>query len=233
MKPKVVAVVVDDGEPTLERCLLSLRNQTHPLSEVVVASGLKTDLNVARRLADRVLNPVEGIGKARVQAILSCNAEYIISCDSDSVYDPNYVKYAVEDLQRGARAVKAGVILPLEWKNPLAVLESIFTFLPPYEYAIAFRKSEALKAGLLEEAGKEGDNPRWDIGWFIANRLNALPDFRMLCYTRLPTYGANYIAENYLVSALAGTLIPIGTVSLIVGFSELGRGTCEGCRITL
>lgn len=221
MKPKVVAVVVDDGEPTLEKCISSLRSQTIPV-RVVIAAGPKTDMALAERLADKVYPPIIGIGKARLNAILNEEAEYIISCDSDSVYESRYAEYALEDLESGAKAVKAGIILPLEWNNPLALLESSFSPMIPYEFALAFRKSEFLKLGLVEEAERVSD-PRWDIGWRVVTGLNTLPDLRMVVYTKMPTYGANYVAQNYAPSLLAGALIPIGTVSIVVGASELTK----------
>lgn len=210
----VVCVVVDNGEKDLGKCIQSLRRQSIPV-RIVIASGPKTDLSLAEKLADKVYPPIEGIGKARVNAILKEDAEFIISMDSDTVYDSRYVEYAVEDLRNGAKAVKAGVILPLEWDNPVAVLDSALSFISPYEFAMAFKKSEALKAGLVEELEKYGDNPRWDIGWFTVTRLGALPDFRMKCWTRLPTKWAAYVAENYAPSAIGG-LIPIAVTSTIV-----------------
>lgn len=221
MKPKVVAVVVDDGEPTLEKCISSLRSQTIPV-RVVIAAGPKTDMALAERLADKVYPPIIGIGKARINAILNEEAEYIISCDSDSVYESRYAEYALEDLESGAKAVKAGIILPLEWNNLLALLESSFSPMIPYEFALAFRKSEFLKLGLVEEAERVSD-PRWDIGWRVVTGLNALPDPRMVVYTKMPTYSTNYVAQNYAPSLLAGALIPIGTVSTVVGASELTK----------
>jgi len=57
----VTAIVCDNGEPSLKQCLLSLRGQTLK-PEIVVASGPKTNLEVAEKYADRVLKPVVGIG---------------------------------------------------------------------------------------------------------------------------------------------------------------------------
>jgi glycosyltransferase involved in cell wall biosynthesis len=213
----VVAVVVDNGEPTFEKCISSLRSQTVPV-RVVVAAGPKTDLALAEKLADRVYPPIEGIGRARVNAILREEAEYILSCDGDSVYESHYAEYAIQDLRGGAKAVKAGVILPLNW-SPLAVLESALSLLPPYEFALAFRRSEFLKLGVVEEAERTSD-PRWDIGWRVVTGLGALPDFRMVVWSKLPTYGANHVAQNYAPSLIAG-LTPIFSVAGIAAASTL------------
>ncbi|MCR6691542.1 MAG: glycosyltransferase family 2 protein [archaeon YNP-LCB-003-016] len=218
MRSEVAAVIVDNGEPNLPKCIESLRRQTIPV-RIVVASGPKTDMQLASRLADKVYPPIQGIGRARVNAIICEDAEYIISCDSDTIYNEHYVEYALEDLKSGFKAVKAGVILPLEWNNGLGILESACSLAIPYEFALAFRRSEALKAGLVEEARKWSDN-RMDVGWFILTRLNPIPDPRMICYTRFPTYGAKYMSENYLPSIIGGA-IPIVTAAGIIGASTL------------
>jgi glycosyltransferase involved in cell wall biosynthesis len=214
---KASAVVVDDGEPNLERCISSLRNQSFPLDEIILASGPKTDLDAAKKLADHILEPIEGIGKARVQAILEAESDYILSCDGDTVYDVRYAEFALEDLWAGAKAVRAGVILPLSWENLLSFLETAFQLIPPYEYALAFRKSAFLNTKIHLE---DYSNPRTDIGIYVITRLGWLPDFRMMCWTRLPTYWAVYMANNYLPSALVG-LTPLVSVTSIVGANEL------------
>jgi glycosyltransferase involved in cell wall biosynthesis len=218
MRSEVVAVIVDNGERNLAKCIESLRRQTIP-PKIVIASGPNTNLEVASRLADKVYPPIQGIGKARVNAILNEQAEYIISCDSDTIYEKHYVEYALEDLKGGFKAVKAGVILPLNWDNGLGVLESACSLAIPYEFALCFKRGEALKAGLVEEAKKWNEN-RMDIGWFMLTKLSPIPDMRMICYTRFPTYGAKYVCENYLASAIGG-IIPIITAAGIVGASTI------------
>jgi len=94
----VTAVCVDNGEPTLEQCIQSLRNQTVKV-RVVVATGPKTNMELAKSLADAVIGPFDKIGVARVTAILKHGDDVIVSCDSDSIYDPHYVEYALEDLK--------------------------------------------------------------------------------------------------------------------------------------
>jgi glycosyltransferase involved in cell wall biosynthesis len=217
---KVTAVVCDDGEPTLAKCIESLRRQTQRV-RVVVASGPKTDLALAEKLADKVYPPTSGIGRARVNAILNEEEEYeyILSCDADTFYDVNYAKFALEDLQR-ARAVKAGIILPLEWREPLVLLETALTLIPPYEFALCFRRQAFLDAKIHLE---DYSNPRMDIGGAVVNRLNVLPDFRLVCWTRIPTKGGYEFSEKYLPSALLGATPIIGVAGVALA-SQLLRG---------
>ena len=94
MRPLITTVVVDNGEKLLERCLQSLRQQTVPV-KIIVASGPKTDVALAEKYADKVMNPVTGIGRARVQAILEASTPYVVSADSDSV--PDYSPIIIKD----------------------------------------------------------------------------------------------------------------------------------------
>jgi glycosyltransferase involved in cell wall biosynthesis len=207
------AIVCDNGEPTLEKCISSLRGQTVPV-RIVVAAGPKTDLSLAEKLADKVYSPISGIGRARVNAILNEEGEFFLSCDADSVYEAHYAEYALQDLKAGAKAVKAGVILPLEWNNPLVLIETAFSLIPPYEYALAFRKSAFLNAGIHK---LDYSDPRADIGGAVVIRLNAWPDFRMVAFTRMPTKGGYEFSEKYLFSALAGStpILAVVTVPLV------------------
>jgi len=216
---KVVVILVDNGEPTLTKSIESLRNQTVKC-DIILAPGPNSDLELARPLVDVVMPPTIGIGRSRVNAILQNDAEYIVSCDSDCLYDKRYIEFAVEDLEAGMRAVKAGIILPFEWKEPLTLVETALSLIPPYEYALCFRREDFLRAGIVEEAERYGADRRWDIGGAVVTRLNAWPDFRMKVLTRMPTKGAWGFVENYAVPLLAGT-VPLAITAGVVGASRL------------
>jgi len=214
------AIVCDNGEPTLEKCISSLRGQTVPV-RIVVAAGPKTDLSLAEKLADKVYSPISGIGRARVNAILNEEGEFFLSCDADSVYEAHYAEYALQDLKAGAKAVKAGVILPLKWNEPLVLLETVLTLVPPYEFALAFRKSAFIDAGIHK---LDYSDSRADIGGAVVNRLNPWTDFRIVCFTRMPTKGGYEFAEKYLPSALIGIAPVMGVVGVALA-NELTQRT--------
>lgn len=198
----LTTVVVDNGEPLLERCLQSLKAQTIPV-EIIVAPGPKTNLAVAEKYADKVMDPVEGIGRARVQAIQEASTPYILSCDSDTIYDSRYAATALEDLKRW-KAVKAGTILPIDGGKPLGWLETATQLLFPYEFALGFRRQAFLDAGIHKLSY---EHPKNDIGRAVALRLLPAVDPWMRCWTRLPTYHAE-LALEYLPIALMG-LVPV------------------------
>lgn len=227
MSERVSAVVVNYNEPTLERCLQSLSQQTVPLKEIIIADGgsSKEQLEIAQQHG-KVIGPIQGIGKARVQAILEAENEYILSCDSDSIYDPSYVEYALENLHE-ANAVRAGTILPLEWNEWLGLVETTFSLLPPYEFSYAFRRSAFLAAKLHHE---DYSHPRADIGWHLAWRLLPRLDPRMKVWTRFPTQGAK-TATAYVPAAL-GALATLAGVTAIPAANEISK-LLKGRRITL
>ena len=115
----ITAIVVDNGDALLKESLRSLRNQ---VDEIIVAPGPKTDLGLANDLADRLMNPVRGIGLARVRAIQEAKGDRVLSCDSDTVYHDGYSECAEQDLGI-FRAVKAGRAYPYEW-DPISAVES-------------------------------------------------------------------------------------------------------------
>ena len=211
----ITAVVVDNGEPTLIQCLESLLDQTLPPNEIILAPGPETPEDVlveVRKLGVRVLERLEGIGVARVNAVLRSSNDLIVSCDSDTVYERHYVEYAAEDLLNGFKLVKAGRILPREI-NPLALIETVFTPLVPYEFALAFRRSDFLKAKVHLE---DYSDPRSDVGFWLSRRFfPPYIDFRMECYTKLPTYAAAKIASDYLGPLIAGSTPLIVTTGLL------------------
>lgn len=211
----VTAVVVDNGEINLERSLLSLKPQ---VDELIVCPGPKSDLTLASKLADRVLEITEGIGKARVKGILEAKGKYIISADSDCIYDGGYVGSAVQDLQL-LNAVKAGRVLPLEW-NPVSVFEGLMVPWFCYEFGLAFRRDAFLGARIHEADYSDG---RSDIGLSVLSRLLPVPDPRMLCWTRLPTHYGDIIMRDYLPSILASSAL-LGGVAAIPLINEGLKG---------
>lgn len=215
MRPLITAVVVDNGEEILERCLQSLRQMTVPV-EIIVASGPKTDIALAEKYADLVLNPVAGIGRARVQAILAASTPYILSCDSDTVYDSKYSEVASQDLKT-LSAVRAGSILPLEG-SIMAWVETVTQLAFAYEFSLAFRRQAFLDAGIHE---LDYSHPKNDIGREVLVRLLPFIDPRMVCWTRFPTYHAE-LAAPYLPIALAG-LAPLTATAGVALVNEVAK----------
>jgi len=96
-------------------------------------------------------------------------------------------------------------------------VETAFSLAIPYEYALAFRKSSFIKYRIHEY---DYSDPRADIGSRLILHTILWPDFRMQCWSRLPTKAAVGFTTNYLPSLIFGT-IPLACVGGILGYSEL------------
>jgi len=142
----VTCVVVDNGEPQLEACLNSLRDQTVK-TRIVVVGGPETDYELAKSLADEVYGPIKGIGNARVHGVLKADSEFILSCDGDTIYYPDYAEQAMNALVEHD-FIKAGTVYP-QRKTPLGDLEIKVSYpIIPYEHILAFRRSAFIVNGL-------------------------------------------------------------------------------------
>jgi len=201
---RISVVLVDNGEPLLEESVRSLRDQTERVSEVIICPGPRTDLELAKSLADKVVEAEPVIGRARVRGVLNASGDVILSCDADTIYSPNYA----ELMALALRDSHAALATPrsLNRDDPLALLEeSVAAVTPiPYEYALAFRRQSFLNAGIHLKPYRV---PRDDIGWHVLFTL--LPRRSpATCYTRMPTKGA------WWLFALSMGLAPVAAVSL-------------------
>ena len=198
--------------------------QTRKCDEIVVAPGPRSntsDLELLRRIGVRVLEPVDGIGRARVMAILSTGADIVVSCDSDSIYDEHYVEEAVKSLETGYKAVKAGHIEPIEWRAG-AVLELPLATLLTYEFGLAFWRTEFLKTRAPAFA-ESTSNRLWDIGPIVALEMQPmLINPRMRVKTRLPTHAVKSFVNSWLTQ-IAGSVAPIVIAIGATSISEITR----------
>ena len=148
-------VLLDNGHPNLEKSLESLINQTVRVP-ITFVGGPKTNYEVAESLLsdkDKIIRNVKGIWNARVIGICKTNAKNIISCDSDTVYFPDYVENAIKALNK-YYWIKAGtLILKKKADNVIDRVRQIFevnfmslSFNPlVHDHTLAFRRESFLK----------------------------------------------------------------------------------------
>ena len=212
----VTCIVVDNGEPQLEASLKSLRDQTVK-THIIVVGGPKTDYELAKSLADEVYGPIKGIGKARVYGVLKADSEFILSCDSDTVYFPDYAEQATYALIEHD-FVKAGTVYPRR-KTPLGDLEIAISYpIIPYEHILAFRKSAFIVNDLHTFDYK---HPRWDIGVPIVAKL--IPVARiseMKAVVNVPTRYAVWVSKVAPCLALGSTVMCFVSTPFLVDFAK-------------
>jgi glycosyltransferase involved in cell wall biosynthesis len=223
---RVSVVLVDNGEQLLERSVASIRSQTARPHEVIIAPGPRTDLDLARRLADTVLEPCDSIGYARYLGLLRASGDVVMLADSDTIYGENYLRYALEDISRGYQLAKAGTVYPVEPSDPLWFFEHmLFAIGGAWEFGWVVVREELLRL-LTPELVERLRNPRADLGHIaywnplasLDLRLRSTVDHRMVLWTRMPTH----FTRSYLVPAVGATLVT-SVVPAVVGYATLRK----------
>ncbi len=107
MYPLVSVIIpVYNVEPYVEKCLISLCNQTYEEIEIIVVDDGSTDQsgeisnNIARK--DNRISVYHiangGVARARNYGIEVAKGEYIVFSDSDDILEENYIKKAVSSI---------------------------------------------------------------------------------------------------------------------------------------
>jgi glycosyltransferase involved in cell wall biosynthesis len=220
----VAAVVVDNGDRDIFSCIESLLNQTLKLSEIVVVPGPRTPTETVeklKRIGIKVLEPVKGIGRARIRGIEETKADIVLSCDSDSEYDKRYAEEAVKTLKQHFKAVKAGTVIPKKWSF-WALLELPLATILPYEFGLAFWRNDLLSTSAPRVA-QEVENPLWDIGPVVAREMMPVAvNPRMVVKTRLPTHAVKHLVETW-VPQVIGSATPIAAAIGIATVEEFSK----------
>lgn len=111
--PATVTVVVPtrNNIRTIEACLRSVTEQTHPRVELIVVDNHSTDgtPEVAERLADRVITAGPERSAQRNTGIEASSAEWVLWLDSDMILPPRTVALALETAEATGAV---GVALP-------------------------------------------------------------------------------------------------------------------------
>lgn len=131
-----VGIPVYNVEPYIEKCLLSVLNQTYERLEILVVDDLGTDqsMQIVEKLVDshprgnqiRVITHPQnrGIGEARNTIIRECKGQYVYFIDSDDYMELN----AVELLYAQAKEHDTDVVIASHRKVALATGEELPTF---------------------------------------------------------------------------------------------------------
>lgn len=86
-----------NSDKTLEKALISVKDQTYRNTEVLVSDGYSKDesVKIAKKYGARV-NYAHKLGDARIQNYRKSRGKYIFSLDSDQVLDKKLIQFAVE-----------------------------------------------------------------------------------------------------------------------------------------
>jgi arabinofuranan 3-O-arabinosyltransferase len=113
MEDRTVSVVVPtrNNERTIEACLQSVRDQTHPAVELIVVDNSSTDSTpeIARRMADVFVVAGPERSAQRNMGLELASGRWFLWLDSDMILPPDAVSVAIETAEREGAA---GVALP-------------------------------------------------------------------------------------------------------------------------
>src|SRR3989344_849609 len=96
-KPLVsVNIRTFNSERTLEKTLNSVKNQTHPIMEIIVSDGYSKDRSVEiAKLYGAKVHYVAKLGDARYQDYRKSKGKYLLSLDSDQILDSGAIERCV------------------------------------------------------------------------------------------------------------------------------------------
>ena len=96
-KPLVsVNIRTFNSERTLEKTLNSVKNQTHPIMEIIVSDGYSKDRSVEiAKLYGAKVHYVAKLGDARYQDYRKSKGKYLLSLDSDQILDSGAIEECV------------------------------------------------------------------------------------------------------------------------------------------
>lgn len=104
MKKISVIVPVYNGEKYITETILSIQNQTYPISEIIIINDGSIDNtqkvveSLAKDFSNIILISQENAGpaKARNSGILQSTGDYIAFCDADDLWDPCKIEKQIQ-----------------------------------------------------------------------------------------------------------------------------------------
>ncbi|WP_245681531.1 glycosyltransferase family 2 protein [Actinomadura kijaniata] len=217
--PVTVVVPTRNSARTLERCLASVRAQTHPV-ELVVVDNASTDATrkIAAGFADLVLERGPERSAQRNHGWRAGSGEVVAFVDSDMVLEPRVVEQAVAAL--AADAALGGLVIPELsfgegfWSRCRAVEKRSYLGDPAVEAARVFRRPALAEVGGYDEALSAFED--WDLAdrvaaagyrigrvaatvWHDEGRITLRSAFRKRRYYGrwLPVYRAKASARSF------------------------------------
>lgn len=168
-----IGIPVYNVEPYIEKCLLSVLNQTYQNLEVLIIDDLGTDCSMTiveslqsshplGKLIRIIKHPInKGLGEARNTVIENANGEYLCFVDSDDYIEPQ----TIELLLKEAEMYRTDVVLASSRKVVYGTNEEVPTF--------TYSKKEVL-VGKDVFANYLCQDLRWHIGINAWNILFSL-----------------------------------------------------------
>lgn len=105
---KISAIIPTyNNEKTIEDCIISLKNQSVQLDEIIIIDNNSEDktIEIAKNINCTILNIKSNRSQARNIGAKKSKNQILAFIESDSVYDKNWSQYVLEEFKKGACAV--------------------------------------------------------------------------------------------------------------------------------
>ena len=189
-----------NSEKTLERCILSLKDQSVALHEIIVIDDGSIDrtVNIAAKHGCRIisLKKTLGRGHARMLGICESNTPFVLFCDSSNAVDSRFVDRALQHLgDQSVSACFGRILNDPNLRDPISIWRSrhLFRESEPYRsdvhnvdtlitYAVLLRKEHVNKVGNFNPKLKECEDQ--DLGDKLLNHnFKLLSDPQLIAYS--------------------------------------------------
>jgi glycosyltransferase involved in cell wall biosynthesis len=165
-----VVIIARNSENTIGNCIRSVKDQSHPASEIIVVDNGSTDSTalIARRNRVKVLNePIPGRSRARNKGIRGARGEIIVFIDSDAYAHRDWLKYLLSTYERDLLAGVAGNICAANSDRLIPhLIDLVVRNCPHFGTGnIAYGKSVLTEVGLFNEELRSAEDV--EIAWRI------------------------------------------------------------------
>ena len=189
-----------NSEATVEETILSLKNQSIVLHEIIVIDDGSTDrtVNIAAHHGCRIisLKKTLGRGHARMLGICKSSTPLVLFCDSSNAIDNQFVKRALQHFDdHSVSACFGRIVNDQSLQDPISIWRSrhLFGENKPYRtgihnvdtlitYAVLLRKEHVIKVGNFNPKLKECEDQ--DLGDKLLNhKYKLLSDPELVSYS--------------------------------------------------
>jgi glycosyltransferase involved in cell wall biosynthesis len=189
-----------NSEATIEQTILSLKDQTIPLHEIIVIDDGSTDQTaiIAAKHGCRIISLEQTLGRGHARNLGICESKtpFVLFCDSSNVIDIRFVETALQHLHDNTVSACFGRIANHpSLQDPLSIWRSrhLFREYEPYRsdvhfvstlitYAVLIKKEHVIQVGNFNSNLKECEDQ--DLGEKLLNhKYKLLSDPKLVAYS--------------------------------------------------
>jgi glycosyltransferase involved in cell wall biosynthesis len=223
MKVSVVIPALNE-EVIIERCLQSIRRQTHPVELILIDNGsIDRTPEIAEKYCDKVLiRPEYTLAQMRDLGAIESTGEIIVTTDADCIAPENWIEGLIEPFQDTKIVAVGGAFRPLN-KNPLSsfycwcssIMQGVFGL---FQGANMAYTKKAYRSGPGYAEAKRAED--WNLSWQLKKQGKTMFLRRAYTRTEIP-FNRQIEYPGGIISAILSIIGAIVNQPLLMG---LGAG---------